>query len=99
MNNYSLIEIINENLVGLYHPKHGRQAWCEVFLRKPATCVVTGVSLKPKEIAFRPVTNGYNRMERISKKGINVLASKMHVHRDISKTIKVEAKNLRKRKN
>lgn len=70
---YTFVKILNKGLVGLSHPIFGNQLWHEVKLRKPKNCIITGANLKAGDMAFSPITNGNNRMHRISRVGIDRL--------------------------
>lgn len=67
-----LEERMKDELVLLGHPIFGRQLWSTVKVRKSKYCIVTGAPLKGKE-AFSPVTNGNNRMDRISILGMELI--------------------------
>jgi len=40
--------------------------WVRVKLRKPAACAVTARALKAGDLAYRPVTNGSHRAQRVA---------------------------------
>ena len=63
---YSLV-MLGEGLYGLEHIRWGRQLWTICKVRKDHKCVITGVEIKKREQAYRPITNGGNRYERISE--------------------------------
>lgn len=73
-NDYKVLKILSTGLVGMYHTKFGQQLWSQCKLRKHTTCIVTGQKLKPGDMAFSPITNLGNRMLRISREGIYLLA-------------------------
>lgn len=62
---YEALNLLNEGLARLTHPKHGVDLWTSRKLRKPSTCVVCEGSMRKGLTAFGPITNGYNRMHRI----------------------------------
>ena len=64
--NYKLEEKLSDELFVLSHPQHGIKTWALCRLRKQAKCILSGVLINKGEHAFRPITNGYDRMNRIS---------------------------------
>ncbi len=54
----------------LTHPRFGRQVWVRSKLRKSCQCAVTGRPLHAGDSAYRPLTNQYNRMQRICEQVI-----------------------------
>ncbi|GAI53761.1 unnamed protein product [marine sediment metagenome] len=62
---YSLTKL-GEELYGLEHIRWGKQLWAMCKVRKDHVCVITGKPIKKGEDAYRPITNGGNRYERIS---------------------------------
>lgn len=72
MVSYSLIAVRAAGIILLSHPKFGQQMWTLVKCRKHKRCVITDVDLYKQE-AFAPVTNGYNRMHRISPVGMHII--------------------------
>ncbi len=67
---YQLVKVMSEGLVGLTHPKYGRQMWHRCKVRKYWDCEVSDRRIHPSDNAWRPVTNGQNRMHRISNYGM-----------------------------
>lgn len=63
----SSLKRISEGLYGLEHIRWGRQLWCLCKVRKDHKCVITGEHIKRGEQAYRPITNGGNRYERIAQ--------------------------------
>jgi len=61
---YSFVKRFAEGVVGLTS-SHGQQMFVRSKLRKPKACALCNVELKTKEQAYRPITNGYNRMHRL----------------------------------
>jgi hypothetical protein len=74
MKNYKFIQSPGKGLVVTYHPEYGEQIWSLVKVRKYKNCLFLGIPLRGKE-AYMPVTNLNNRMERISKEGMQKLTS------------------------
>ena len=73
VNLYKFGTRLADDLCGLIHPRYGRQIWSKVKMKKVAKCIVTGKPLGPGSIAYRPITNGSNRMRRISEEGMKEL--------------------------
>lgn len=61
---YSLKQL-GEGLYGLEHIRWGRQLWAKAKARKDHKCVMTGKTISKGSNAYRPITNGGNRYERI----------------------------------
>ena len=61
------VKRLGEGLYGLEHIRWGRQLWTICKVRKDHKCVMTGVEIKKGEQAYRPITNGGNRYERIAQ--------------------------------
>lgn len=69
MTNYYLLyslKKLGDGLYGLEHIRWGRQLWTICKVRKGHVCVITGKPIKKGEQAYRPITNGGNRYERIA---------------------------------
>lgn len=64
MTAYRLRERLSADVVAL-DSRHGSQVFTACRLRKKTRCCVCYAVLKPGAEAFRPVTNGNNRMDRI----------------------------------
>lgn len=64
MRSYRVVERLSEKLVGVTGP-YGRQLWTSQPLRKPNRCAACRKDMKVGESAFRPMTNGRNRADRI----------------------------------
>ena len=62
---YSLKQL-GEGLYSLEHIRWGRQLWTICKIRKDHKCVITGKLIKKGEQAYRPITDGGNRYERIA---------------------------------
>lgn len=56
-----------DGLYGLKHVRWGRQLWTIAKVRKKHHCVITGELIEKGSLAYRPITNGGNRYERIAK--------------------------------
>ena len=70
MTNYTLEQILDKNIV-ILNSEYGSQMWSRITLRKDTICEETKLALSKGMKAFRPNTNGYNRMHRISEIGMN----------------------------
>jgi len=70
MNNYHLVKELSDGLVILSHYKYGEQMWSKCICRKHKLCEVTNIDLYKQE-AYLPITNGYNRADRIAATIIN----------------------------
>lgn len=68
---YTLKQVLNKDIVILNSSEYGSQIWQTCRLRKDNICEQTGINLKVGSKAFRPITNGYNRMYRISIEAMN----------------------------
>lgn len=74
--NYKFITIIGDKDVGLYGLScdlYRSQMWSICKCRKIHVCQITDEAIQNGDECFRPITNGYNRMERISAKGMKLL--------------------------
>jgi hypothetical protein len=57
---------LNDGLVGLTHPTYGEQLWVAGAVRKRGKeCQDCKKMIPAGAMAYRPLTNGYNRMERL----------------------------------
>ncbi len=68
MSHYYLLNSVtrlDEGLYGLKHIRWGRQMWSLCKVHKDHKCVITGKPIAKGEQAYRPITNGGNRYERI----------------------------------
>ena len=72
MTNYFFINTINGEMVFL-NSKYGQQIWTLIKLRKDAICAEMNIKIPKGSMAYRPITNGYNRMERISELGMETI--------------------------
>lgn len=63
---YKITERLSDGIFGVCTTKYAHQTWVKVKLRKPVRCALTGIALEPGDLAIRPITNGSNRMARIS---------------------------------
>ncbi len=64
---YTFVDALSDGLVGLKHQEHGRCLWTARKLRKHAICAACGKQALAGSTAYGPLTNGYNRMDRICK--------------------------------
>jgi hypothetical protein len=67
---YKLAKRLAEGVVVLDHPKYGRTMWVTGKTRRSRTrrapnCEICKTELASGMLAWRPLTNGYNRMHRI----------------------------------
>lgn len=76
MGRYRFVERMSEGLVGLKLLNGERQLWAKCVTRKSHACRVTGGDIEALSVAYRPQTNGSNRMDRISEAGMNKLEGK-----------------------
>ena len=67
MSEYTVVDVMSVDLVGLTHPEHGNQLWHRVSgIRKYHDCVICGREISRDEPKpFRPMTNLSNRGRRI----------------------------------
>ncbi len=63
---YEFVTRLDKNLVIMTSDKYGEQMWAKCKARKKFTCVQYGIEFASGSLAYRPQTNGYNRMERMS---------------------------------
>ncbi len=80
MSDYIKVIKVAEELYRIKHIRYWWQLWAKCKTRKilgnsgrPKTCAVTGNVISKGEFVYRPMTNGYNRMDRISEQGIQIL--------------------------
>jgi hypothetical protein len=77
---YRLVKPISKGLVLIFSLEYGEQLWHKAVCRKHMRCSVSGRDLYKME-AYRPETNGYNRMDRIDaaiiEKVIEISASEI----------------------
>lgn len=62
---YKIIQIVNETMLRTTHFRWGEQLWVLAKMRthKRDACMICGAPVG--DLAFRPITNKGNRMERI----------------------------------
>ena len=65
MSEYRCVGTLGDNILRLESDRYGLQLWPRAKLRKAKGCSVCRKTIQPKQDAFLPITNGYNRMERI----------------------------------
>lgn len=79
MRDYRLVKVmsVDENvdppevaIAVLDHPEYGRDIWPRCKVRKTWECQVSQSKINSGDTAYRPMTNGNNRMHRISKTGM-----------------------------
>lgn len=71
---YTLQKIISSDIIvldGIY----GSKTWKRCRLRKDTECIETKIELSKGDEAYRPMSNGYDRMERISLVGMQSICS------------------------
>lgn len=73
MKHYRSAEKKADGLYLILHQLYGKQLWVSVQVRKQHKCEITDKAIEPKDRAYRPMTNGYNRMHRISQAGMELL--------------------------
>lgn len=67
---YLFVKRLADSLVKLQW-SGGTDLWTKGFVRgRPKSCAVFETTIKPGTKAWHPITNGYNRMDRISNAGI-----------------------------
>lgn len=64
LSNYKLVEKINDDLFRI-SSIYGNQLFTKTTLRKKNVCAVCLCFLYSNDVAFKPITNGNNRMKRI----------------------------------
>ena len=66
---FRLLGVLNDDLVRLrtsdVSGNYGAQLWSSIKLSKSKDCVRCETKLTAGARAFKPITNGYNRMHRI----------------------------------
>ncbi len=62
---YTLVQTLSDGLVGLFSERYGRQLWSRCRMRKQHNCRGCKEVFSSGSQMYRPVTNGYNRMERL----------------------------------
>jgi len=70
---YNLITIPGEGLALLSSEKHGRQLWAQCKTRKTHKCHECDTTYPVGTEMYRPITNGYNRMQRICAQCIQMM--------------------------
>jgi hypothetical protein len=61
---YTFVKRMNDDLVGL-SSSHGQQLFTRARVRKHRACALCKRKILPGSLAYRPITNGYNRMHRL----------------------------------
>lgn len=72
MTSYQFVKRMSEELVVLKSYLY-QDIWDRGTARKVSICQVTGEEIKKGDSSWRPITNGNNRMHRISDAGIKQL--------------------------
>ena len=73
---YRYIEMVSEQ-IHILTGRYGAQVWTRGRKRgAPVECEVTGETIESGTECYRPVSNGMNRMHRISKAGMERLQEK-----------------------
>jgi hypothetical protein len=65
MSDYYFLEHPGDGIYLLFHQEFGRQVWTKAKTRKVWECEVCRKRIEKGQVAYRPITNGYNRMCRI----------------------------------
>lgn len=65
MSEYWCIGVLGDSILRLESHLYGTQLWPTAKLRKSKSCAVCEKLILPKQTAYSPITNGYNRMARI----------------------------------
>jgi hypothetical protein len=61
---YTFAKRLSATLVGL-SSQYGEQLWAAITLRKNKDCFVCEIAMPRGGKAYRPITNGDNRMDRL----------------------------------
>jgi hypothetical protein len=70
---YKYGEKLSDFLIGLIHRRFGKQLWYLSKARKEHKCCITQEVIKKGMHCWRPLGNPYNRMERISENGMDIV--------------------------
>ena len=70
---YSLITIPGDGLALLFSGEYGRQLWVQCKMRKTHKCYECDATYPVGTGMYRPMTNGYNRMQRICAQCIQMM--------------------------
>jgi len=62
---YTLVSIPGDGLALLSSARYGQQLWVQCKTRKAHQCRECGLICSAGTVMYRPLTNGYNRMERV----------------------------------
>lgn len=73
MPDYTLERRLGQDFVML-SSEYGSQLWSKITLRKDTTCEELNITLPKGTKAYRPSTNRYNRMHRISEAGMDAIS-------------------------
>lgn len=69
---YKLVDILADGLVAL-SSEYGKQLWCSCKTRKEHKCQECEQLFSIGSAMYRPITNGYNRMQRLCEDCIRYL--------------------------
>lgn len=70
---YYFVKRLTPGIVLLVQPGCDQQMWTRVKIRRERRCSVTGQHIEKGKIAWSPLTNENNRMDRITDAGIRRL--------------------------
>lgn len=73
MNSFKLKKKISDECFLLESGVYGTQMWQKCRVRKSHKCSRLDKEIEKGSLAFRPFTNGYNRMCRISLIGMEII--------------------------
>lgn len=73
---YHVVHVMSEDAIVLRHRTFGQQLWTLGKIRGRAKeCTDCAISIAVGDSAFRPLTNGYNRKERMCTPCIRAIVS------------------------
>lgn len=67
---YNFVTRLDVNIVILNSDEYGEQIWVKCKTRKKFRCRQYDIEFEAGSVAYRPQTNGYNRMDRISEQAM-----------------------------
>ena len=72
MSHYRLVARLNDGVVRMDHPTYGRQLWASGKTRgRTKKCADCKKEIPPKVLAWHPITNALNRMDRLCAHCVN----------------------------
>ena len=77
MGRYSLVTVLTDGVVGLSSEEFGRQLWHRCSTRKVQECEMCHWKFGVGSRMYRPITNGYNRMQRLCEDCVDRLIVRM----------------------